>query len=181
MIFRFDAITGNTDFTLLYEKIDFLKSKIDCSIWIAYSPLSNSTGEQRPYPLKFDELNDHRNYYSVDICKPHRLKRDGIEMVSHGLFYVDYRQLSYDVQEAFILSGRYLTKSKRFVPPFNKWNNDTEKICKNYLIHLVKSEDGWANFDRSEFNQNQTRWFTKNYPDDLEVFKRKVSDGLQLQ
>ena len=179
MIIRFDSVSGNTDFTLLYEKIDFLRSKMNCGVYLSYSPLYHNAAEGgRTYRQILDDLSDYKNFFNVNTCKLHRPKREGIEIVSHGLIYVDHRLLTYAQQELSILTTRYLVNSKKFVPPFNKYNEDTEKICNKYLISLIKTEDLWSNFDREKFTSQKLQWFTQSYKHNLDQFKEIINNGL---
>jgi len=46
-----------------------------------------------------------------------------------------------------------------FVPPFNKWDTDTETICKRYNIELVKFEDGWKSMDHHSYDPEHKLWY----------------------
>jgi hypothetical protein len=50
-------------------------------------------------------------------------------------------------------------KSKIFIPPFNKWNKDTDDICKEHGIELIKFEDGWLSMEHNKFNDIHNKWY----------------------
>ena len=58
-----------------------------------------------------------------------------------------------------ILISASLVKSKIFIPPFNKWNKDTDEICKEHGIELIKFEDGWLSMEHNKFNESHDKWY----------------------
>jgi hypothetical protein len=52
-----------------------------------------------------------------------------------------------------------LTNSKTFVPPFNKWNRDTEAICSEWRVELVKFESGWKSMEHEPWDKAHGRWY----------------------
>ena len=91
--------------------------------------------------------------------------------VSHGLIHVDHRLLSREAQEMSILTSCSLAKSKVFVPPFNKWNKDSEDICREHNIQLVKFEDGWLCMEYNDFNPDQELWYIHSREFTLDSFR----------
>jgi D-lyxose ketol-isomerase len=58
-----------------------------------------------------------------------------------------------------ILVSSSLAKANVFIPPFNKWNADTESICNEHGIELIKFEDGWLCMEYNKFNPFHKKWY----------------------
>ena len=71
----------------------------------------------------------------------------------------NFYRLPKSVQEISILISASLVKSKIFIPPFNKWNKDTEEICDEHGIELVKFEDGWLSMEHNNFSDIHNKWY----------------------
>jgi D-lyxose ketol-isomerase len=71
-----------------------------------------------------------------------------------------------------ILVSASLVKAKIFIPPFNKWNKDTEDICRDSAIELVKFEDGWKCAEYNKFDPSQILWYLHHREFTSETFKR---------
>lgn len=78
---------------------------------------------------------------------------EGVILASHGLVHCDHRLLNYQAQELSILTSCGLVRTNYFVPPFNKWNEDTEAICREHGIKLQKFEDGWRSCEHEVFDE----------------------------
>ena len=68
----------------------------------------------------------------------------GAKIAIHGLTHIDYRKLSYSEQldhitEAKTIMSLLFDEVEYFVPPFNKYNEDTLKVCKGLSLELVPS------------------------------------------
>ena len=60
---------------------------------------------------------------------------------------------------SILVSDSLAGGTKCFIPPFNKWNADTEDICDEHDIELVKSEDGWKCMEYNDFDENHGMWY----------------------
>ena len=58
-----------------------------------------------------------------------------------------------------IITSCALAKSSIFVPPFNKWDKNTEEICEENKIELVKFEDGWLCCEYNKYDSNHNLWY----------------------
>jgi hypothetical protein len=96
---------------------------------------------------------------------------DNVEIASHGLVHADHRQMHFDAQEMSILVSCSLLQTKIFIPPFNKWNADTEHICKAHDIELQKFEDGWLGAEYNAFNISHPLWYTHSFNWTVERFE----------
>ncbi len=164
-VFRFDDININEDLEKTVQIASVIRDKIpDARVIFCISPMVNDMSShngkdaERIYPKIMNALSDHRNFYKVDLCGV-PLIPDWVETAGHGLFHVDHRLLTKEAQEMSIISSCSLSKSSIFVPPFNKWNTDTEKVCEEFDIELVKFEDGWLCCEYNEFNPKHNLWY----------------------
>jgi hypothetical protein len=163
MIFRFDDISANTDMNKTIAMADWLKSNFkEFVIWFCISPLCHKMDNERVFPQEIKPLSDHREFYKVSKCFVPECP-DYVIKVNHGLIHVDNRLLSKEAQEINIIVGASLTRSKIYVPAFNHWNKDTEEICKEQGITLVKYEEGWKNLEYIKFDRNNSLWYIHSY------------------
>lgn len=156
--FRFDDVCVNSDLRLLQNITDFLFEKFDCEVIYGISPLVHKSEDQRVFPKILNAYSDYKGYYCVDaLGVPEIDKR--VKAAGHGLVHVDHRLLSYGAQELSILTSCSLVDAEIFIPPFNKWNKDTEEICKDSGIWLIKFEDGWKSMEYNEFVEQHNLWY----------------------
>ena len=167
MIFRFDDVCGNSDIQKLTKMAEFIYKKVGpIDTWFCISPLYHKVENGRVFPARFKALSDHREFYKVDYCKiPKPI--ENITFVSHGLLHIDHRLLNKETQELSIITAKHLIRSKIFVPPFNKWNDITEKICFDNFIQLVRFEDGWLSAEHNEFNKDHDLWYLHGWRWDM--------------
>jgi len=163
--FRFDDVCINSDMNLTHSITELLLNKFeDCDIIYGVSPLVHFMGfgtsitEQRVFPKELNAISDYRNYYHVNNLgipiMTLMAKRAG-----HGLIHVDHRLLHKSAQELSIVASCSLVNAKIFIPPFNKWNKDTEEVCKENGIELIKFEDGWLSMEHNKFNPKHEKWY----------------------
>lgn len=177
-IFRFDDICINSDIDLANEISRLILENIpNAKIIYAISPLVSNLSDslepdrQRVYPKIYNAFSDYRIFYNSDICGiPNNLHQSAI-LASHGLVHVDHRLLDKPAQEMSILISCSLVKSKIFVPPFNKWNADTELICSENNIKLVKFEDGWKCAEYNDFSLDHKLWYIHHREFSINSFK----------
>ena len=164
-VFRFDDININEDMEKTIKLAELIRYRFgECKVIFCFSPLvhdmSGETGKnkERIFPKIMNAYSDYRVFYKVDKCGIPKIP-DWIIKAGHGLFHVDHRLLNREAQEMSILSSCSLVKTSIFVPPFNKWNEDTESICNEANIELVKFEDGWLCCEYNEFNPKHDLWY----------------------
>lgn len=158
-IFRFDDVCVNADNELIFKMTDFLKERFpDSRILHGVSPAVQANCGQRVFHKILNAHSDFRKYYEVDsVGLPP--KHPDAEWCSHGLIHVDHRLMERAAQEMSILVSCSLTKSKIFIPPFNKWNKDTESICAEHNIELVKFESNWLCMEYNKFIPTHSKWY----------------------
>ncbi len=181
MVFRFDDVCINANMELINDMTNFLFEKFPtCKVLWGVSPLvhdmSDTSGKtsERIFPQILNAHSDHRLFFNVDFAGIPKLHSKAT-MAGHGLIHVDHRLLTYEQQEMSIIISASLVKSKIFIPPFNKWNNDTDAICKEHGIELVKFEDGWLSMEHNKFNSTHTLWYLHAREFKFEDFKNWFS------
>lgn len=173
MKFRFDDVCGTADMKLTNQLTDILINRFPyCSVIWAISPLVHDSQKdtQRVFPKEWNALSDFRQHYKLNTFSEIN-GRDGVIVATHGLIHVDHRLLSREAQELSILLSASLVNANIFVPPFNKWNSDTESICFDNDIKLIKFEDGWKSMEFNKFNEDQQLWYLHAREWTIESFK----------
>jgi len=184
IFFRFDDICLNTDMKLVNDMCEFILEAVKNSkIILCLSPLVHDMSyeegkhKQRIFPAILNAHSDYRLFFNVDhagfpLPDLNSLKLNkNIILASHALVHVDHRLLTKSQQEMSILISCSLAKSKTFVPPFNKWNKDTELVCEENGIQLIKFEDGWLSMEHNQYNTEHDKWYLHSREFILEGFK----------
>jgi hypothetical protein len=174
---RFDDVCANADMHSLNEMSLFAHS-LGATIIYCISPLvqdmshlGQSKDAQRIYPKIWNAMSDYRQFYQADIASIPKIP-SYVTTASHGLIHVDHRLLKKSAQEMSILVSCSLAKSEIFVPPFNKWNKDTQNICNENGIKLVKFEDGWKCMEYNKFDPAQKLWYSHHREFTVDSFKK---------
>ena len=165
--FRIDDCSVNTDLGSLGLKVRLLRERVPgCQFIFAISPLvytmHDTATPERVFPAHWKPRSDHRVFYDVNRCGLPDLRdllATGDRLATHGLVHVDHRLLSREAQELSIVVSSRLANAYLFVPPFNYWNADTEAICCDYNLVLVKYEDGWQHLHHAPWTANTRYYF----------------------
>lgn len=171
MKFRFDDICINSDMDKAHDMANILHLRFPgCKVIFAVSPLVHRSIDERVFPKEYTAMSDYRNFYKPDALGLPKIE-EWITIASHGLIHADHRLLDYNAQEMSILTSCSLTNSKIFVPPFNKWNKNTDKICNEHGIELVKFESGWLSMEHNNFIQGHQLWYLHHRAFTIESLK----------
>lgn len=180
-VIRVDDISINLDFKRLDKFLHIVKVKYpSVNILLAVSPMvfdmnlwepGHEGKRERVFPSILNAKSDHRVYFEVEkIGIPEWLhdivKKYNCQLATHGLIHVDHRMLSKELQEMSIIASSSLVKSKIFVPPFNKYNQDTFDVCKEFDIKIVRWEDGWIHLGYHPFSNDNNKYYVHlhDYP-----------------
>ena len=147
-IFRFDDVCINSDIELHNQMTDWLFEKFPhCEVIWAVSPLVSSGAEPgRVFPRVWSAYSSwdiHCHYDTFGIPNIH----PKVTRATHGLIHADHRFLPYEAQRMSIHLSARLIGASLFVPPFNKWNEDTERACG--ATRLIKFENGWRSMEHN--------------------------------
>ena len=178
--FRFDDVCVNANMGKANDMAKIIRNKFPSSeILFGISPLVHDMSEytgvtsERIFPKILNAYSDWKKFYNVDICGCPDIISE-VSRASHGLVHVDHRLLSKSAQEMSILVSCSLTKSNIFIPPFNKWNTDTDDICQENGIELIKFEDGWLCMEYNSFDPSHNLWYVHSREFELEEFKKWI-------
>lgn len=162
MIFRIDDVSVNTNPDNLRGIVGVIQERLpEAKFLLAVSPMVHDVSEEpsadreRAFPRLLSAMSDHRLLFKVARGGvPEYVREMGLPLASHGLVHVDHRLLGREAQELSIVASCSIVGTTTFVPPFNHWNRDTESVCAEHSIELVKFETGWRHvcfnrFDRS--------------------------------
>ncbi len=180
---RIDDISINLELGRLTNFLELVRSKYPkVSILLAISPMvfnmdkwepNKESTKERVFPSILNAMSDHRVYFNVEKIGIPVWLNDVAEkfectLATHGLIHVDHRLLSRDLQELSVISSASLIGTKIFVPPFNKYNEDTVEVCRNNKIKLVRWEDGWTHLGYYPFVDNGKKYYVHlhDYPGD---------------
>lgn len=165
MIFRFDDICINADLDLVQRMTDFIFEQSPTNrVMYGVSPLvhrmrtGDKVKDQRIFPEILNAMSDYRNFFKVELAGIPALDHRAVK-AGHGLIHVDHRLLTKEVQELSIVASCSLVGADTFIPPFNKWNKDTERVCDNHGIYLVKFEDGWKSMEHNVIDWSHQYWY----------------------
>jgi hypothetical protein len=182
MLFRFDDVCANTDMEKLNAMAELVGkiSDVQYSVSMLSTDMSAYSDKHREFTFLpiWKAYSDHRRFYGVDMFGIPDMP-SGVILSSHGLIHVDHRQMHREAQELSILVSCSILRSDVFVPPFNKWNHDTESVCKENDIHLQKFEDGWLGAEHNQFNISHQLWYTHSFNWTVERFKEWLGDSIK--
>lgn len=188
--FRFDDISVNTDAAKLEKMIRFLQSTFPhprLRIILAISPaVCNMSSceaplqRERTFPSIWHTESDPRIFYRVErIGIPACVEtlRERCEIAAHGMAHVDHRLLPRAAQELSIIMSCSVAKTATFVPPFHKWNKDTEEICTEHGLVLVKYDRSWRHIGYYPFNQRHPNYYVHTHDFDYQSFCARFPPG----
>jgi hypothetical protein len=107
----------------------------------------------------FKAYSEHYAFYKVDKMGIPAVIPAFVQKTSHGLIHGDHRLLSYGTQELSIVTSCSLLDTNVFAPPFNKYNDDTVRVCMQHGVQLQRFSDGWRSAEHNHFDPNIQRWY----------------------
>lgn len=151
MLIRFDDISDNTDFAKLHDMMLAVFAIPNARVLLCLSPFCSSDATDGwVFPRRLMALSEVSEFFKMNTMSHEALSfckvqssNSRVLLAGHGAVHVDHRLLCKQAQEISICLSSCVVGALTFVPPFNKWNSDTEEVCKKHGIRLVKFEDGW--------------------------------------
>lgn len=184
LIFRNDDVSGTTDIQRMLSTYDAIRDVFpESEIWSAVSVLSKGNPIGSVYPGVPFKDKEQKWFYDVDrgfdfdflSCM------ESSKVVSHGLLHFDHSKASYDSQEMSILTSCNLLKTNIFVPPFNRFNLDTEIICKDNNIFLVGKDEKWLNLETNKFNPEHKNWYFHSWRISSDKMRELLNEKNNMQ
>jgi hypothetical protein len=182
VIFRIDDVSINTDPDRLRRIIAIIRRNVPgADVMLAVSLLVHRMPDEmltreRTFPRELNAFSDHRVFFHVHKCGRPELNIFDGRVASHGLVHVDHRLLGREAQEMSILMSCSILGTTVFVPPFNKWNKDTESICNEHNLELVRFEDGWKHIGYNRFDPKHQQWYLHTHDVDTDVLLHWFSE-----
>lgn len=162
LIIRNDDVCFNTSFKRLAEIYRTIKSILPgVEIWSCVTVFSDHNQGGSVYknvPFKDKDVNwFYKNAPKIitDLGDPI------FKIASHGLYHIDHSKVSRETQEMSILGSCAYLKSKIFVPPFNRYNQDTIDICFDNDIEIKL--DGWLSMEHNPFDIEHRMWYMHSW------------------
>lgn len=178
-----DDVSVNSNMSEVNDIAFYLKTRFpDCRIIYGISPLVFDMSfyphenQQRIFPKRFSAVSDNASLYTVDKMGIPADIPDYVVRASHGLVHADHRLMGFDAQKMSILASTYLTDCEIFIPPFNKWNKDTEDVCKEAGIELIKFEDDWRSMEHEPYHDKHTLWYLHHWAFGLDKVKNWLGE-----
>lgn len=159
LVFRNDDINPNVRLEIVDRYYDIIHSLFpNAEIISCVTLMAKQNYKGSIYPKTPFKDNNLEFFYDVDSFVREVHTYPNTQIASHGLFHVDCTKLDYQSQEMNIVSSCNYLKTKMFVPPFNKYNQDTEAVCYKHGITLVKPES-WKSLEHEPFDMEHQNWY----------------------
>lgn len=158
MIFRNDDVTLSTSPSEMGKIYGVIHSFFPTAeIWSAITVFSQRNSKGSVYKeVPFKNKGTNWFYKNITSVTPN-IQNSIYKIASHGLFHINHSIVSRETQEMSILGSTSYLKSNKFVPPFNKYNEDTVDICNKNGIEFIK--DGWLSMEHNKFDPNHNLWY----------------------
>jgi hypothetical protein len=169
----------------ILDKVNIIRQLFpEVQIMYCVSPLAflssecgkNSPDNERTFPQILNAYSDYRLFFKVKQCwlpKRDQLPKN-VKLASHGLIHIDHRLLNYETQELSIIVSCSLLATYLYVPPFNKWDEDTIDICDENCIELIKFEDGWKCLEYEPFTEKHDKWYLHPREISIDNFRKMI-------
>lgn len=175
MIFRNDDINPSTKWHETNKIYKFIKETFpEVQIWSCVTLLGRDNEKGSVYPETPFKYNPTEWFYKVNSFTEKIQDNFGVITASHGLLHFDHSVCSYEQQEMSIVTSCNYLNTKIFVPPFNRYNDDTIAICLKNNITLIKPEEGWCNLKYVMFEPSVKLWYFHSWEYTLESFKERL-------
>ena len=172
---RNDDVSASSDMKSISEMYDLIWEKFpDAIIWSGVSVFSRGEGGS-VYPELPLREKDIEWFYNADkVWIWIKKYGDKHKIISHGLYHLDHSQLSRDAQAMSIIGSCKYLKTDVFAAPYNKFNEDTVKICHDNNIHLVLGADEWKSLEFNKFSPSHKRWYFHSWRYTLDRLKEEL-------
>lgn len=163
LIFRNDDVSPNTrqgDLSEIYAAIHLIFPQAE--IWSAITVFSDFNTKGSVYlqvPFKDKDINWFYKNTSAAVIN-YKLPKFH-KIASHGLFHIDHSKVSRQTQEMSILGSCSYLGTKIFVPPFNRYNQETIDICFDNDIDI--RVNGWLSMEYNPFDINHHMWYMHSW------------------
>lgn len=162
LIIRNDDVNFNTSPSKLGEIYGAIHAILpDAEIWSAVTVFSGKNKKGSVYadvPFKDKDVNW---FYKNTDCVMGNYRHPLFKIASHGLFHIDHSKVSRETQEMSILGSCAYLGTKIFVPPFNRYNQDTIDIC--FDNDITCQILGWWSMEHNPFDIEHRMWYMHSW------------------
>lgn len=99
-------------------------------------------------------------------------------IASHGLIHLDHSRIHSDAQKMSILSSCSMLGTKIFIPPFNKFNEDTLQICEDNKIEILLTSHGWKSLEHNAFDVNHSKYYWHSWRTSPKELRGMLNAGI---
>lgn len=173
MIFRNDDVCPNTNLVKLEELYNMIRKVYpEAKIISGVTLFGKSCKEETVYPNAPFKDRDVNWFYDVDRMMKVTQYIPG-EIASHGLFHIDHTKVSKDTQEMSIVTSCNYLQTKMFIPPFNRYNEDTIDVCRENDIEILCGGQ-WTSLDFNFFDPSFDKWYFHSWKFTPERLMKKL-------
>lgn len=173
MIFRNDDFSSNSDVWAMGEMYKEITVRFpDADIVTGVSIYCKDSNNGALYPRL--PLKNQTNEYLYNVDKQLSDIDFMGDIASHGLFHVPHGTLSEDAQKMSILGSCNYLKTKKFIAPFNSYNQLTAMICRDNGIELITEMYPWKCLDYNVFDSSYKYWSFHSWRYTPKTFKEKL-------
>lgn len=162
LIIRNDDVNFNTSPFKLGEIYGAIHKILpNAEIWSCITVFGGRNSKGAVYgdlPLKYKDTNW---FYKNADCVVSDYRHPLYKVASHGLFHIDHSKVSRETQEMSILGSCAYLKTNKFLPPFNKFNQDTIDICFDNKIQFISQ--GWLSMEHNPFDGDHNLWYMHSW------------------
>jgi len=178
IIFRNDDVCKNTNIFKLKKVYDVLTTYFsDCRIINCINVISRKTNRGSVYDEVPFKDNPVKWFYDINqFMDKELIEQLPFEKASHGLFHVDHTKIHRDTQLMSIMGSTSYIGTTMFMPPFARWNEDTQSVCRQCGIKLLTDGRQWKSLEFEKFDPEHKFWYFHSWRFDQSTM-RKVLDG----
>ena len=170
IIFRNDDVNPNSNIEDIKAMYMIIRKYFPhAEIWSAVNMIAKTSKDGSCYPaIKPKDI----KFTDVNLIFDRKHLPDLENIASHGLLHLDHRNVDRDLQKYSILTSCALLNTKVFVPPFWRWNAETNQICEAAGVKLW-TEGDWFNIDNGPVRENHLLFCFHSWKFTPETFEER--------
>lgn len=174
MIIRDDDVSFNTDKKKIASMYGVIHTMYpNAEVWTGITLFAQNNFKGSVYTeIPFKDKDTEWFYRNADSFMD-SYRHPMCKVVSHGLYHIDHSKVSRGVQEMSIIGSCSYLKTKIFVPPFGRVNQNTKDICFDNGITLGHDET-WKSLEHNQFDSKHERWYFHSWRMTVNQLKDKL-------
>jgi hypothetical protein len=180
VIIRNDDISPSTDLERLYDIYECIgKLYPEATIISGVTLFGVWNHKEAVYPNLPLKTKSNKYLYNVNRLLTRSTHIIG-EIASHGLFHVKHSTIHKDAQEMSIVGSCNFLNTKKFIAPFNDYNEDTIDICKENGIELLTTSHKWKSMEHNEFDSSHKAWYLHSWMWNIKQLRKYLNADLAI-